>query len=376
MNRDAHQEFGCNEFDRPAAAGGQNGGVSKLPMWWKSNNQEVSFMKHVMLVVLCILALAVFGMAQGTYVPSTDVLGAHNNGGRGCAGCHAPHSGAFGAGGNGVDGTVKDVTYTGKDALFGQDLGPLYGYTLSMGDGGGFVEVLPQGSNSSEEETRGITMCLSCHDGNIAKGAMMTGVSYEQSAGLLPAGRYGTGNIPTWLGKDGTPTDGTQYYNDHPVGVNANLGAAHIIGAEVAYDLTGGTINSLTITGNHAQFEANYGFPSLRKGTWSWPLANPAGNTDPNKLFLLCTTCHNQHLMNVYGATYNAARNPQGAKIAGTTGQFASYWFVNAPYDMGTAYDPKTQAPSTTQFCRQCHFGEANENFGLYTIKTKLQGLN
>ena len=27
-----------------------------------------------------------------------DVLGAHNNSGRGCAGCHAPHSGSFGSG--------------------------------------------------------------------------------------------------------------------------------------------------------------------------------------------------------------------------------------------------------------------------------------
>ncbi len=333
-------------------------------------------MRNVILITLCILALAAFGMAQGTFIPGTDVLGAHNNGGRGCTGCHAPHSGAFGNGGNGVNGTVVDTNYTGKDALFGQDLGPLYGYTLNMGDNGEFVEVLPGGSITSNEETRGITMCLSCHDGNIAKGAMMTGISYEQSAGLLPPGKYGTGNIPTWLGNDGTPTDGTQYYNDHPVGQQATLGAAHVIGSEVTYDLTGGTINSLTITGNHANFEANYGFPQLRKGNYGWPIANPEGNTDPTKLFLLCTTCHNQHVMNVYKATYDANRNPQGARIAGTTGTFATYWFINAPYDMGTAYDPKTQAASTTQFCRQCHFSLANESFGLNNVHTKLQGLN
>ena len=40
--------------------------------------------------------------AETVWVGSTgmDVLGAHNNGGRGCAGCHAPHSGAAGGGGN------------------------------------------------------------------------------------------------------------------------------------------------------------------------------------------------------------------------------------------------------------------------------------
>ena len=56
-------------------------------------------MKNLLLVVLCILAMAVFGMTQ-TFIPQQDVLGAHNNGGRGCTGCHATHSGAFGNGGN------------------------------------------------------------------------------------------------------------------------------------------------------------------------------------------------------------------------------------------------------------------------------------
>jgi hypothetical protein len=332
-------------------------------------------MKNIVLITLCILALAALGMSQSnTYIPKTDVLGAHNNGGRGCAGCHAPHSGAFGNGGNGVNGQVKDTQFTGKDALFGQDLGPLYGYSLAMGDEGRFVEVLPQGSNASNEETRGITMCLSCHDGNIAKGAMMTGYSYEQANGLLPNGGsgYGSGKIPTWLGNDGTPTGGEAYYNDHPVGRPANLGAAHIVGSEVVYaiDATLG-IQSLTVSGKHANFEANYGFPSLRKGTWSWPLGWIEGDTDPNHLYVTCTTCHNQHLMNVYPTTYDANRNPQGVKIANQIGTFETYWFINAPYNPGAQYDPKTQAPSTSQFCRQCHFGEANENFSLNSVTTK-----
>ena len=337
-------------------------------------------MKNVMLLVLCILALTVFGMAQN-FTPSTDILGAHNNGGRGCAGCHAPHSGAFGNGGNAANGgVVVDTKYAGYDALFGQDLGPLYGYTLNMGDGGKFVEQIPQYS-ADNEELRGIAMCLSCHDGSIAKGAMMTGQAYEQAAGLLPIGAngklgYGPGAIPTWLGNDGTPTGSTSYNNDHPVGVQATLGAAHIVGtgSDITFTVDGTNgIQSMTVKASspHAYFETNYGFPSLRKGQYSWPLANPDGNTDQTKLFLVCTTCHNQHVMNVYKTTYNVNSNPQGAQIAGGSGTFPTYWFVNAPYNMGATYDPKTQAPSTTQFCRQCHFGEANENYGLNSITTK-----
>ena len=41
-------------------------------------------MKKVTLVTLLVLAFATFMMAQN-YSPSTDVLGAHNNYGRGCA---------------------------------------------------------------------------------------------------------------------------------------------------------------------------------------------------------------------------------------------------------------------------------------------------
>ena len=31
----------------------------------------------------------------------------------------------------------------------------------------------------------GVVTCLSCHDGNVSKGAMMSGQAYEQSFGLL-----------------------------------------------------------------------------------------------------------------------------------------------------------------------------------------------
>ena len=65
--------------------------------------EVLNFMKRVMLVVMLVFAFAGFMMAQN-WSSTVDVLGAHNNQGRGCAGCHAPHSGSFGSGhGGGSD---------------------------------------------------------------------------------------------------------------------------------------------------------------------------------------------------------------------------------------------------------------------------------
>ncbi len=333
-------------------------------------------MKRAFLLLSFLLCALAFAAAQ-SYVPSTDVLGAHNNNGRGCTGCHAPHSGAFGAGG-GVgtgQGAVTDVN-SGNDALFGQDLGPLYGYTLNMGDGGRFVETLPASTAFAvgDDEIRGIMMCLSCHDGNVAKGAMMNGQSYEQRMLLLPAGVYGTHPIPTLLGNDGTTAG--NYNNDHPVGVNATLGAVHLVSS--ATDTTnltitfgtGGTVSNIQPTpgSNYANFVADYGAPALMKGAHSFPVANPTGNTNPTKLFITCTTCHNQHSMNVYQSTYNATSNPSGVQIANDGGgkTYRTYFFIDAPYNPGsTASATNNVATTTAQFCRQCHFSESNESVGL-----------
>ncbi len=58
-------------------------------------------MKKAMLVLMFVLAVTGLVMAQNWSSP-VNVLGAHNNQGRGCAGCHAPHSGSFGSGHGGV----------------------------------------------------------------------------------------------------------------------------------------------------------------------------------------------------------------------------------------------------------------------------------
>ena len=311
-------------------------------------------MKKAMLLVLFVLALAGLMMAQN-WSSKVDVLGAHQNQGRGCAGCHAPHSGSFGSGhGGGAD--------AGSYALWGQDASPLYGQSVAFGDGGKYVEVLPSSITSGSQEVGGILLCLSCHDGNLTQSNMMTNQSFEQAIGLLTNTTYGGQAIPTLLGNDGT-TKGN-YTNDHPVGQNATL-LSHgnpMQGAGVGIVWSN---NQFTVTAGtpYAQFVSNYGWPALAPGKWS----NPYGLTGTGQPYVLCTTCHNQHVMTVYAAS-------TASPIAGqSTGYYATYFFVNGPYNPNVQGTLTTQAASTTQFCRQCHFGEANESNNTNNITTKFQ---
>jgi hypothetical protein len=324
-------------------------------------------MKKAMLILLSVMVSASLSMAQVTYtqgvgIGSTapiDKLGAHGNGGRGCTGCHAPHSGAAGNGGNVGSGIIVD-TNSGNDALFGQDMGPLYGVTLKMGDNGQYTETLPAmtGFAVANEEIRGIMMCLSCHDGNIAKGAMMTNKSWEQAAGLLPTS-YGTKPIPTLLGNDGTAAG--NFNNDHPVGQMATLGA---VGVASRFTVTAGKY--VTADAQYLEFITNYGAPSFFGRT---PPVLPAGFVDggaPTNAYVVCTTCHTPHTM--YTSTASAAN-----KIAGlSAGTFPSFFFIAAPYNPSSTPTP-AQASSATQFCRQCHFtgaGGSNEGSNIHGVTT------
>src|ERR1700678_4074687 len=94
-------------------------------------------MKRNSLIALMFLATAGFAAAQ-IQAPTSDVLGAHLNYGRGCAGCHAPHSGAYG---NGAAKTADPTA--GTYALWGQDAASLYGANLAFGDAGKYTETLP-----------------------------------------------------------------------------------------------------------------------------------------------------------------------------------------------------------------------------------------
>jgi hypothetical protein len=304
-------------------------------------------MKKAIVVALFVLAVSGLMMAQN-WSSTVDVLGAHNNQGRGCAGCHAPHSGSFGSGhGGGPD--------AGGYALWGQDASPLYGKTIAFGDSGSFTEVLPSSITAGSTEVGGILLCLSCHDGNVTASNMMTGQSYEQSIGLLTNTAYGTKPIPTLLGNDGTTAG--NYTNDHPVGVNANIRGGN--------GLVWGT-SSFTVTPGspYAQFVANYGWPALAPGKYS----SPYGVNTAGKPYVACTTCHNQHVMTVYtSSAASPIANDGGGKY------YATYFFVNGPYNPNLQTYAKTSAPSTTQFCRQCHFGEANEANNTNNITTQFQ---
>jgi len=281
-------------------------------------------MKKMLFVLIVALAAANFAAAQ-TYSPSTDVLGAHLNYGRGCAACHAPHSGAYGNG----NAKTADPT-SGNIALWGQDVGSLYGQTLTFGQSehGSYPETLPTSMNAGTPDVGGLLTCLSCHDGNYARGAMMKNQVYE----TLPP-TYGTYNkIPTLLGNDGSTVG--NYLNDHPVGLNAVM----TCGGTYDWDCTISAAGKVQMTGaKSSKFVTNYGF-FVSPGVYN------------NQPVVVCTTCHNQHLMNVVKVS--------AANSGLTPGYYQTMFFIRAPYNPGSTTVGSNQ---NAQFCRQCHGGESNE---------------
>jgi len=339
--------------------------------------------KKLLMLVLCIAVFASLAMAQtyvtgATGITGVDKLGAHQNGGRGCVGCHAPHSGARGNGGNAATGaSANSDPNSGNLALWGQDLTPLYTKTLAFGADGGFPITLPATMTEvgKEQVVTGVMMCLSCHDGQIAKGAMMTNQSWEKNMGLLPAG-YGPNPIPTLLGSDGT-ADGN-YTNDHPIGPLATLGALGLTTATATSPAkvmmgTCGTAAVPCILPNeantqYAAFRDHYGTFNVTY-TRANPLVLPDNN--PANAYVVCTTCHTPHSIYTFSVSQPTTGSLTYTKAA--SGTYPTYFFVWAPYNPG-ATPAANQASSATQFCRQCHFtgaGGANEGSGIMGITTK-----
>lgn len=296
-------------------------------------------MKRNFFLPVLFLAAANFASAQ-IISPSADVLGAHLNYGRGCAACHAPHSGAYGNGNQkGFDATAGSI------ALWGEDVGSLYGKTIVTGksEHGSYTEVLPSSLTAGTPDVSGVLMCLSCHDGNYATGAMMKNRVFE----ALPA-TYGTQNtIPTLLGNDNTGSG--NYLNDHPVGLNAVMGCGGTYDWDCAISASG---KVLMDGPKSSQFIQNYGF-FVSPGVY---------NSQP---VVLCTTCHNQHVMNVVNVKSGITITGSGATgtVAGNSGlpsgTYATMFFLRAPYNPFN-----TTSNQTAQFCRQCHGAESNEMNG------------
>ncbi len=344
------------------------------------------------------LALAQTGTITGNtaYVPTVDVMGAHENGGRGCAGCHAPHSGGRGSGGV-VTGAGVSLAYgagnMGDNGLWGTDTS----YIVNAGNlvfDGSYTVNLSGLTWSSGKLYTGVATCLSCHDGNVSRGAMMSGVSYEQAWGLLnfagvnprnagPLGYatvnnggvatlnpyptasatlYGGQPIPTLLGNDGGTVG--DYNNDHPVGPYANLGAAASSalgnGLTITFSGVNNTSFSLVVASGskYANFVYTYGAPAI---------ASMASNNDgiQGNIYIVCTTCHNQHVQNVFKGTPKAG----GTGSLPSTAFTAKIFYVNGPYNPAAPYDP-THEPSTMRFCQECHFSWSSEAYGATNIGT------
>ena len=330
------------------------------------------------MIALCILVFVGLAIAQnptyteGNGMHGIDKLGAHQNGGRGCVGCHAPHSGARGNGGNAATGAgpVTD-TETGNLALWGQDLSPLYGQTLNFGAEGSFDITLPADLETNEAVSTGVMMCLSCHDGNIAKGAMMTNQAYEQRIGVLPAS-YGTQPIPTLLGADGTAAG--NYKNDHPIGPKATLGAVGVA-SRLVLGTCGTTpcIQPNTANTAYMTFISHYGAFNVTQrntaggfysGGRTSGVVIPSGAADATTAYVVCTTCHTPHSRGPYSGY---VRN------SSTSGIYPTYFFLAAPYNPAAPITDGTKASSATQFCRQCHFtgaGGSNEGSGINNVDT------
>jgi hypothetical protein len=286
-------------------------------------------MKKLTLIIF--LAILTISVAMAGAIPQApqspnDILGAHLLYGRGCIGCHAPHSGSAGNGVRNGDAT------NGNYALWGQDLTPLYGKTITFGDAGAYSVTLPAAGTitSAHDANTIILFCLSCHDGNLAKVGMMKGVTVE----TLPV--VG-GTAPTLLGADGSTAG--NYNNDHPVGAQAIV----TCGGTYNWDCNGGNTVALTMNGPNSTIFANtnYGF-AVSFGTFGSTLTA-----------VTCTSCHNQHSQNIYSGT-----------MGGTKGFYQTAFFLRG------YYNPSTGGNNAAQFCRQCHGGEANEMNGQFSVPT------
>ncbi len=345
-------------------------------------------MKKLALVVLFGMLVSSLSMAQGNiavgnlnYVPTSDVMGAHENGGRGCAGCHAPHSGGRGSGGvlgsstvTGYENPTPNGTAEGDTGLWGTDTSAIEtgyaGGTITFD--GSYVTSIANLTWSSGALYTGVVTCLSCHDGNVSKGAMMSGVSYEQAWGLLnfatsqgsngqvSVSLYGPNQIPTLLGNDGGTLG--DYSNDHPVGPLANLGkvgaAALANGLSVTFASNRAKYSVATGT-TYGNFVASYGIPAVSA------LAVTSGDTNPNDVYVVCTTCHDQHVQNVYSQLAYGAAQMGGGKVYAA----AKIFYVKGPYNPAAPYTPY-YVPSTMRFCQQCHFSMSSEYYGATNIGT------
>jgi len=326
-------------------------------------------MKKIVLLIILGLATASMAMAQA----SNDVLGAHNGYGRGCVMCHTPHGGSFGNG-TGATGNNADPN-NGVIAQWGQNIAPYY--NLSTAFSGDNVKkypvTLPANALAGAHDANTVIMlCLSCHDGSIARVSMMRGTTVE----TLP---IVGGNAPTLFGT--TPGNSSSYYaNEHPVGGYAVVGCGgghnwdcaggdttakgsgvtSIVTPGPAITMTGGASAAFLID-NPSSFWNNWTNTTtgtattyascVSAGSANCSTSNPLSSftNTGTKNGVGCTTCHDQHSMTRY---------------TNSTGSYSTMFFINGQYT------PLAGGNAVAQFCRNCHGGESNEMNGLSGIPT------
>jgi len=297
--------------------------------------------KAAVTIAAAVLLLAMGVSAQSLPLDAglVDLLGPHGDGARGCAVCHALRSGQTASAQ--AEATASPVTF-----LWGSNGIPDYGATVPLADGTRWTEVHPAAGES--REVTGVLLCLSCHDGNLTPHNMLQSWSYENQVGLLALTPFRSQKIPSLLGRD---EEGAY---DHPIGAIAPINP----GGGLVF--SNGTFTVLPHS-PYAQFVANYGWPSLAPGKRS----SAYGVSSAGEPYTLCTTCHDQHVRNVYVSG-------GGSPIAGDgSGKFyTTYFFLNGPYNPAPDKLAGYPTASSAQFCRQCHFDLSNEGNNVATART------
>jgi len=329
-------------------------------------------------VALSFLVVIAFVSSSPSQIPSklqnaaasisAEKLGAHQLGGRGCLGCHILHTAesipsSREAGTRSWSAEPLIPSGTEEHSLWAEDIGPILELS-SITTGDDAVVDFSTALTTQRRILTGVVFCLSCHDGDVARGAMMTNQSFQQATGMLPAS-YGFYPIPTLLGNDGSASG--NYRNDHPIGQQATVAALgpHSVLPYVAFDSPTDpsklVLKNSQSDSSYISFQANYGLPSVL-GNRSSGMAVDSTMSWPGQAYVVCTTCHTPHSMFETTATQS---NP----IAGrTSGTFQSYFFIAAPFNPGVSTYDGRRASSAVQFCRQCHFadsGGANEYAGI-----------
>jgi hypothetical protein len=265
-------------------------------------------------------------------------------------------------------------------ALWGENLNPYYGLvTAFSGDNvKKYPVTLPANplAGISDANTV-ILMCLSCHDGSIARAPMMQGQTVE----TLP---IVGGHAPTLFGTV-LGNSSSYYANDHPVGGYAvvSCGGGHNWdcsgGDTTAKSTVSGVVTSVVTPGPAILMTgaASSQFVINNPGSFwnNWSTNNPtavttyglcmtassSGSTcsssNPLSSFTStgtkngvgCTTCHNQHSMTVY---------------SNSNGNFSTMFFIKGQYT------PLAGGNAVAQFCRNCHGGTSNEMEGVVSIPT------